>query len=277
MNTRFAVKGKTMGLRSKLFGLGAALTMSLTLVVPALAAPQTATQPVSVNVQDNLGTLPSFGVTAAINGGNFGSVSLDAVGDANGVYVVPAANNPILAVGFTNDTKLYRPSTTTVSLSLVGGALFLDNPPTDATVYGASMVNFQIPGRYLNIAGVTNPSQRKWTGATSANCSQYNNGTGDQCAPKADDGKPIYHVGDAQGIYGGCGVPGSASNSDPAPVSNCASTDFGPTGSTTVMILHDGSGTVTSGQLVELGLSIPAGVYPGVYTGTVNVTATTAP
>jgi hypothetical protein len=267
-----------MGLKSKFFGLGAALTLGLTLVGPATAT-GLLTQDVKILVVDNGQPVPTVGATGAAGGTDFGTLNLDAAGDTNtGVKVAGDPLTPVLVtIDVSNDTSLFRATTTVITMSLVGGAIpFADAAPS---FYGSGATDLQIPGKYLKIAAVTNPAQQKWTGASSPSCTVWTNNGSEGCAPKSvtTAGHTIYHVGDAHGMFGGCILPGSASTSVPSAPTGCADTSFGPGGNTTVMTLVQGSGTVHSGMVVQLGLSVPAGVYPGHYQGTLNVDATTTP
>jgi hypothetical protein len=287
VKSRFAVKGMRMGLKSKLFGLGAALTMGLTLVGPAAASSNV---PIKVSVAD-AGTAFTIGFSGSTSV-NFGNVNLNANQATNNG--VKPAGDVVLTLSIDGDTSLDRPGAN-VTLQLVDNlaspnGAYLPLTSAAPTFEGADQVNFQIPGRYLAITNVTNPFQLKATGnGTWCTPSKWwagsNNAATNNCVPKVASGTPhtgnqpatsqtgIYKVGDVVGLWGvsyspsgnNCQIVGSANDGvgcNPVPFDGANNNS-----PTAVMHIRPGSGTVKTTEDITLSLGIPAGVYPGTYQG----------
>lgn len=228
-------------------------------------------------------------MTAALASGSdadFGNVNADAAGPTGtGVYDLDAVQ---FVVEYSNDTKLYRDGSD-INIKLGDGSAanaFLDLTGGDPTFAGPSFVDYQIPGRYLSISGMINPQQAKWTGGSGSSGDIWDNG-GDvgrvpRVAGDATTGLPIYKVGDIGGSFG-VGEFGSATchvtmdNVIVAWPTSCGANDFGESGGTAshqIAYILDGSGFVEATHTIELDLQVPAGVYPGTYTGTLTVEQT---
>jgi|GEM_PF-4514641 len=275
-----------MGTKARVFGVLAALFAGLAAISPAAAVNDVN---VSVLVSNNGTGVIGFSV---INGtsANFGTVLVNAPGAATDGLV--PAGSVTFEVGITGDDELIRPGGA-INIKLgdgAGGNAYLDLTGPDPTFPGASVANFQIPGRYLSISGLNNPQQAKWTNtSTAANANPIWAGTNNNSttspgrvpreAGAVNAGKPIYKVGDIGGTFGNpasatCNViTGSAIAT--WPLSGCGVPAFSE-GNLTKQIayIHDGSGFVAATHLIQLSLSIPGGVYPGTYTGTLTLEST---
>lgn len=267
-----------MGIKSKLAGLGAALALGLTLVAPAGATgpTQIGTAPVSVTISSVI-QVPQVSINTSSTGLNFGSQAIDAVGTTGGSTTLTGG---VFVLQITNDSGNFNsndpnPQGFDIQIRLTGGNG--TNPalvPTSQPVFQDSTgANFQIPGRYLKITDVGNPIQAKYTGGSS--CSHVWDGTVG-CAPRdADNSMPIYRVGDPVGLMGlpeydggTCRVVSGTS----APWGgSCGNNTFSDPSAKLIMHFRPGSGTVGTQQTLNMSLTIPAGVYPTTYTGTLVV------
>lgn len=267
-----------MNLKYKVLGLMGAVGMALSITGPAMAATEVGTIDVSLTVEEaGTGTI-TIGITDS-EGFAFGNVPVDAPGDPNTGLV--SAGTASLTIGITGDDKLYRDGGE-IDIKLGDGTdagAFLDYTDADPTFLGANQANFQIPGRYLSIAGLQNPQQLKWTGGLNSDGSHIWSGENNlvgrvpRAAGDADHGLPIYKVGDVYGSFNGCNV--TVGDTVTPWDSNCGDASFGE-GSATKQIagIYPGSGFVTCSQEVQLALNVPAGVYPGQYQGTLTVEQT---
>lgn len=261
-----------MNVRRSLLGLGAALLLGAASIAPVMAATEVGSVPVSVTVQDNGGTL-TVGI-ASSSDGNFGTVPVDAAESATGG--VKNAGTKTLTLEIKNDTKLFNTNGFDITIRLKDGYLA---PNAQPTFEASSSANFQIPGRYLKITAVGNPQQAKYTGTSS--CANPWDGSGttaaSQCVPRdAAGAKPIYKVSDPVGLMGqadylsgDCRV---TSGSTPLPwKATCPDNSFSNTSGKLITHFRAGSGTVETTQQIEISLDVPAGVYPGEYTGTLII------
>ncbi len=264
-----------MKIRKGLYSLIAALMLGGLMFAPASAV-DVGTVPVSVNVVNGGGTL-SVGIGSS-SGFNFGSVTVDAVGTPGGGGVVNAGN-ATLVLAIEGDTSLFNANAFDITIKLQNGYLGLSPIP----VYlNSTSVSHQIPGRYLSITAVGNPQQAKYTGGSGCPDDKVYDGNAttasSQCAPRdAAGAKPIYRVSDPVGLYGApdynggpCRIAGGAT-----PVAwptSCPDSSFSdPNGSKLIMHFRPGSGTIRTEQTIEMTLDVPAGVYPGQYSGTLVV------
>jgi len=259
-----------MNLKRSLIGLGAAFALGAAIISPVTAATTTVgSVPVSIIVTDGGGAL-SVGL-ATSSSGTFGSVSVNAVGTTGGVT---NAGTKSLALQITGDNKLFNANGFDISIKLQDGYLTLPSQPVFD--YSAP-ANFQIPGRYLKISAVGNPQQAKYTGASS--CANPWTGAGTtsaaQCVPRAATGTaPIYKVGDVVGLMGqpDNGVTCRVVSGPPAAwASGCPDPSFSSTTGKLITHFRPGSGTVETDQVIEITLDVPAGVYPGTYSGTLII------
>lgn len=284
-----------MEFKTKLFGLGAALALGLSVVSPALAT--TADQvDVSVTVQNSGTGAISFAVASGADT-DFGIVPVNAAGNsATGLVHAGEVQFDIVISG---DDKLFR-SGGDVNVKLGDGSdgnAFLDLTGGDPTgFYNAGTVDFQIPGRYLSVDGLQNPQQAKFTGGTGTPpgggypiwSGLDNNSTTPGDAGRAprvagagnsptSAGKAIYKVGDIGGTFNNnsnaCHI-----TTDSVVVdwnSACGDASFSE-GNVTKQIAYilPGSGFVEANQTIKLSLDVPAGVYPGTYTGILTLEST---
>jgi hypothetical protein len=254
--------------------LASASMVSAMLMAPA-SADEIGTVPVSVTVVDAGGSL-GVGLGAS-SGFDFGTETVDAE-SATGVDNAGTASLELLITG---DTSLFNEDAFDITIRLQNGYLGL---PSQPVFESSNAANFQIPGRYLEITAVGNPQQAKYTGGSS--CANVYDGsattTSAQCAPREANGnKPIYKVSDPVGLFDMPqydGVPSGepncriASGAAPQPwPAACPDPSFSDTGSKLIMHFRPGSGTIETSQTIEMTLDIPAGVYPGTYSGTLVV------
>lgn len=283
-----------MGLKTKLFGLGSALALGLTLVGPAAAATTAVGNPipVSVAVTDAGGSLTLGVNTTSVN---FNSHPLNAAentasntGGANGEK---SAGSQILTLEISNDVALVNnPFDITIRLDdgSGDGAFLKPNGPIPAYEAGA---NVQIPGRYLKITDIGNPQQAKFSGGATSGCTTWD-GTGTtsapQCAPReavptTGNGLPIYKTSDPSGL---AGVPDPFPSSGPCvitsgismpwPSSGCGEPRFTDASGKLIMHFRAGSGTVDTLMSINLALTLPAGLYPDTYTGVLTIEKVTS-
>jgi hypothetical protein len=280
-----------MGLKSKLFGLGAALTMGLTLVAPAMATTSSVGNvPISVGVTDAGGSLTLGINTTSVA---FGSQSLNAAENTashtTGANGVKNAGSQTLTLEISNDVALVNtPFDITIRLDDGGGhgAFLAPTGPVPAYEAGA---NVQIPGRYLKITDVGNPDQAKFSGGATSGCTAWD-GTGSpstpQCAPReavpsTGNGLPIYKTSDPVGLMG---VPDSGSgpcrNTSslflPWPSTGCGEARFVDATGKLIMHFRAGSGTVDTLMSIKMTLDLPAGLYPDTYTGVLTIEKVTS-
>ena len=277
-----------MGLKSKFFGLGAALAIGATLVAPASASTVSSigTVPVSVTAADG-GTALTLGVGTS-TGLGFGTVTLDAAQAATGG--VKNAGSATLNI-VVNDNSLFNSTDFTVTVRLDNGdgsGSYLQPSVPVPAFTDSSAANFQIPGRYLKITDISNPGQAKFTGSTCAAPTRTPwNGAGSvgapQCVPRDNvNVKPIYKVSDPVGLAGipYTPTPGPCRLSTGGLVPwdpSCPDPTFTGTAAKPIMYFRAGSGTVQTLQVLNMTLDVPAGVYPTTYTGNLIVEKVVGP
>lgn len=273
-----------MNLRTKLLGIAAAAMTAVAVVSPAAAVN---TVDVSVQVQnDGAGNI----VFTVINGtdADFGIHQINADESLTGYH---DAGSVEFEIELTGDDELYRPGGA-INVKLGDGSnanAYLDLA-TDPTFDGASLVNFQIPGRYLSVSGLNNPQQSKWTNVggshsdpiwagSSVHTPNGIHGRAPRIAGSATTGLAIYKVGDMGGTFGspnnaGCNVTSGTAVMD-WPTTGCGVPAFSE-GNVTKQLAYilPGSGFVAATQKIELSLLVPAGVYPGTYTGVLTLEST---
>ena len=267
-----------MGLKSKLFGLGAALTLGLTIIAPASAAVNpVGTVPVAITVTDAGGSL-AVGVGSS-SGFDFGSLAVNA--SESGTLGVKSAGTANLSLAITGDTSLFNANGFEVTVRLdngTGAGAFLA-PAVQPTFTDSAPAIFQIPGRYLKISAIGNPQQAKFSGSSS--CANVWNGSGTtsaaQCAPRVAVGtQPIYKTSDPVGLMG---QPDNGSTCRVASgnvlvnwdTANCLTNAFTTAGGKQILRFRPGSGTVATIEALQMTLDVPAGVYPTTYTGVLVV------
>lgn len=280
-----------MNWKHRVLGLGSALLLSVAMVGPATAA--IGTVDVSVTVAEN-GQPMGASLAGGAGAGDFGTVSADAAGEAtgSGFFTAPTKN---FEVKYEHDTKLTRPGSQ-ITIKLGDGTAanaFLAFQDTVPSYIVASQVNLQIPGRYLTIEGMNNPQQDKWTGGTGSQGDIWSNngdvGRVPRIAGQGDTstsvGKAIYKVGDIGGAFGQwtsgvspCKVTtGTAVQPWPAV---CGDNSFGEASTNAshlIANIYEGSGFVEATHTIQLGLKVPAGVYPGTYHALLTVDQIAAP
>ncbi len=283
-----------MGLKSKLFGLGAALTLGLTLVGPAAASTDpVGTVPVSVSVADAGGTLTLGIQTTAVNFSSGGPLNLNA--SESTTSGVKNAGSSTLVLQISNDVALVNsPFDITIRLDDGGGhGAYL--APTGTIPSFEAGADVQIPGRYLKITDVGNPAQAKYSGTYNAStnptgCANVWNGAGTtssaQCAPRAATGfNPIYKTSDPVGLMGVADSGSDPTNPcrnttvafRPWPGTGCGDPTFSNASAKLIMHFRAGSGTVETLASYKLTLDVPAGVYPTTYQGVLTIEKVTTP
>ena len=102
-----------------------------------------------------------------------------------------------------------------------------------------------------------------------------------QCVPRDAAGTaPIYKTSDPVGLMGqpdyNSGVCRVTTGSTPVAWGTAPDPSFSNTNSKLITHFRPGSGTVQTDQTIQISLDIPAGVYPGTYSGTLIVEQITA-
>ena len=281
-----------MNWKHRILGLATALLLSMAMI--GLATAQTTsigTIDVEVTVEDH-GQPMAASLVGGAGAVSFGTVEANAAGPSgSGLFPATAASFDVL---YEHDTLLTRPGSQ-VTIKLGDGTLanaFLGFQGTVPSYIVSSQVNLQIPGRYLTIEGMNNPQQLKWTGGTSSTGDIWSN-SGVGRVPRVagagntsgSTGKAIYKVGDIGGAFGQwtsgtspCKI--TSGSSVTAWPTVCGDNSFGEAGTTAshlIANIYEGSGFVQATHTIELGLDVPAGVYPGVYEGTLTVEQIAAP
>lgn len=274
-----------MGFKRTIVGLGAALALAVTAVSPAGAVTGTGIVTVSVTVSNNGAGVINFSIS---NGAttSFAAVLADAKGDAT-TGLVPAGNTTF-DISVTGDDKLDRPGGA-INIKLGDGSnaiAYLAFGGTVPSYVDPSRVSLQIPGRYLSISGMNNPQQLKYTGGPTSTSgavwSGTTNGVGrvPRVAGSATVGKAIYKVGDIGGTFNS---PATGPNACHVTVDNtivawptaCGNSAFAESNVTKqIDYIYDGSGFVAATHTIQLGLNVPAGIYPGTYTGVLTLEST---
>lgn len=269
-----------MNWKHKTLWLGSAMLLGLGITGPAMAD-EIGDLPVSVTVND-VGTEMTASLDSGSSGADFGTVDVEAAGDlGTGVVEDDAVTFDVV---YSDDTKLIRPGSY-VNIKLGDGSVpnaFLALDPLDLVAFdGSSSANFQIPGRYLTISGMINPQQEKFTDVNGVFSDPIWSNSGKGRVPRAagstTTGDPIYKVGDIGGTFGPTNASLCHVTDDDDVVAwdtiNCGANDFGETGGASHRIAYilPGSGFVSATHTIELDLQVPAGVYPGTYTGVLTV------
>jgi hypothetical protein len=274
-----------MNLKYRALGAVAALGLTLGAIAPASAA-TAGTVNVTVTITDGGTGTPTLSVLGTSDT-DFGTFSADAAGDVNtGLF---DGGTAALDLALSGDNKLYRAGGS-ISITLGTGTAAsaqMNLTSGDPTFLGADTVDFQIPGRYVSITGMNNPQQAKFTNVGGTSTAPIWSGTTGtvggvgrppRVAGSATTGQAIYRVGDVGGTFNnpanaGCNVTtGTAVQSW---ISSCGDPTFSEGNITKqVAYMYPGSGTVTVVHRIELGLKIPAGVYPGTYTGVLTIDMT---
>lgn len=263
-----------MKLKQKILGLCVALAIGIGALGPAAAQPVGSVD-VSVEVEEGGAGTITIGLASG-SSADFLTVPVNAVG-APGTGLV-SAGTALLSLVISGDDMLYREGGA-INLKLGTGTAsgaFLDLTGGDPTFLGANQVDFQIPGRYLTVSGLQNPQQAKYTGGVSSSGQVWNGTIGrvPRAAGSATTGIAIYKVGDIFGTFNNateaCKLTTGATVQ---PWNNvCGDASFGEAHPTkSIAGVYPGSGFVAASQTIALSLDVPAGVYPGIYEGTLTL------